>query len=106
MTRQILLLLSGKRACGKDFFSRRIHKFFTEKNLNVSKFSIGAEIKRKYAETHGLSYTELIKNRKFKEQHRESLIKLSESMNGKNEREKLLVPQLQSCSTPVVLITD
>jgi len=104
MPSQVLLLISGKRSSGKDFLCQQIRKQMRP-ILGVEKFAIGNIVKRTYAERNGVSFSQLQKKRRFKEEHREGLLKLSQEMEP-GYCERLLLGEIQKCEEPIMMIAD
>jgi len=103
MPPQVLLLISGKRASGKDFLCKEIGKHLRP-ILAVQKFSIGDVVKRTYAEQNGIKLS-LFKNRKFKDEHREGLSRLSTQLTP-GYCEQLILKKIRYCKDPIMMITD
>lgn len=69
-----VILVSGKRAAGKDFVTDKIQKSFEKLNLKVHRTSLGILNKQIYAKKHNIDVNRLEKDRKFKEEHRQEMI--------------------------------
>lgn len=77
---KILLILSGKRKCGKDFLEQIIVKHFD--SANCVSFRISAPIKSYFSKMHQLDYGELLKASNYKEQYRNDMVKWSEQLRA------------------------
>lgn len=77
----LVLVLSGKRKSGKDYFSARLDRFIESPNSDFSqrvvyqKIVLAAQLKRIYANEHSLDYDQLLDSSGYKETHRLGLIK-------------------------------
>jgi len=70
-----MVLVSGKRAAGKDLVADLIqHALETTKGLKVARVALGTINKRCYAEEMGVDLARLQSNRAFKETHRIKMI--------------------------------
>ncbi|XP_023726787.1 phosphomevalonate kinase [Cryptotermes secundus] len=77
-----VLLFSGKRKSGKDYITDRLFDRLGTNNTTMIKIS--APIKTHWAETHDLDFEELMSAGKYKEEHRQDMIKWSEQIRQKD----------------------
>ncbi|KAI3379155.1 hypothetical protein SNEBB_001480 [Seison nebaliae] len=73
-----LLLLSGKRKSGKDFWSEKFISFCEEHGIKIQILRLSAPLKYQYALDHNLDFNELLSHSKYKEQFRYDMIKWGE----------------------------
>lgn len=73
---KVIFLLSGKRKSGKDYFADLLKSELGDKNCCIVRLS--GPLKEMYAKIHNLNYEELLKASKYKELHRENMIKWGE----------------------------
>jgi len=69
-----VILLSGKRASGKDFVADKIQRALEKLHWRVHRTSLGILNKQAYAKEHNIDVNRLEKDRKFKEEHRQAMI--------------------------------
>ncbi|XP_062539441.1 phosphomevalonate kinase [Armigeres subalbatus] len=72
----VVLLISGKRKCGKDFLTERLLQRLTTERAQVIRIS--EPIKRSWAETSGLDLEKLLGDSPYKEQYRKEMIEWSD----------------------------
>ena len=71
-----IVLVNGKRKCGKDFFATYLSKILG----SVSEIlHLSNEIKREYAQLYDLDYELLLTDSPYKDQYRKEMIALGES---------------------------
>jgi len=80
--KKILLLVSGKRKCGKDHISQLIQRRLGD-DLGVV-LHISAPLKREYAEMANLDYHKLLDSSAYKEVHRANMVKWGEQVRRKD----------------------
>ena len=73
---KVLVLVSGKRAVGKDFISDLLKSLMVEKKkeLRVIRVALGNINKKLYAKSIGIDYDRLLNDRVFKESHRIAMV--------------------------------
>ncbi|KAF8384244.1 hypothetical protein PRIPAC_73386, partial [Pristionchus pacificus] len=76
---RILLLISGKRKSGKDFFSNLLMERLSTKWKTVV-VGLSHSLKEEYASINGLNYSELITSGDYKERYRREMIKWGEEI--------------------------
>ena len=72
---KILVLVSGKRAVGKDHISDLLRDCLLGKDLSVYRAALGNFNKRLYAEYARIDYARLLTDREFKESHRIAMVR-------------------------------
>lgn len=70
-----VILLRGKRASGKDFVADKIQRALEKLHWRVHRTSLGALNKQMYAKERNIDLDRLENDRKFKEEHRQAMIK-------------------------------
>ncbi|XP_044744231.1 phosphomevalonate kinase [Coccinella septempunctata] len=78
---KIIVLISGKRKCGKDFVAEKLRSILLDKCTIVR---ISAPIKKYYAEKCGISLEELLSDGPSKEKVRLEMINWSEKMRSQD----------------------
>jgi phosphomevalonate kinase len=73
----LILIISGKRKCGKDYICQKIISFLKtdSKRFSYLIITLSAPLKEIYAETHGLDYQRLLDSSDYKETYRLDMIK-------------------------------
>ena len=79
-----VILLSGKRASGKDYIANKIQQSFEKLNWKVHRTSLGILNKQIYAKKHHIDVNRLEKDRCFKEEHRLAMIRHHTDMDKLN----------------------
>lgn len=74
-----ILLMSGKRKCGKDYFAEILLKRLN----NAAIIRISEPLKGQYAKEHNLDHQELMSDGPYKELHRKAMIEWSDKMRAK-----------------------
>ncbi|VDP11971.1 unnamed protein product [Soboliphyme baturini] len=77
---RVIVLVSGKRKCGKDFLSQTLKTLLEQRALSVCIVHLSAPLKRQYAELHGLDFDQLLTASDYKEVHRPNMVKWSEAI--------------------------
>jgi phosphomevalonate kinase len=82
----IILLLSGKRKCGKDFICQKLVNTLESdfNNIIISKITIASPIKRIYANKHNIDYQKLLDTSPYKEIYRADMMKWSQEVRDEN----------------------
>ena len=78
MEPQCIVLLFGKRKCGKDYFASELAKNFTK----VSILHLSNPIKRDFAQLHGLNFEELLTSSAYKDIYRKEMIAFGEAQRN------------------------
>lgn len=78
---QIILLISGKRKCGKDYISERLLEKLGSETAAIVRIS--APIKSHYAKAHNLDYSQLLSANEYKEKYRIAMINWSDGIRAK-----------------------
>lgn len=71
---KLLVLLSGKRASGKDYVANLLDKAFSERGFKVCRTALGNINKQVYANLVGIDVERLLNDRAFKEEHRVAIV--------------------------------
>jgi len=79
---KIIIVVSGKRKSGKDFFTNNLVKLISEEDCHILRVS--SPIKRHFCEKYNLSYSEMITSSQYKEQCRTQMIKWGEEQRKKD----------------------
>uniref|UniRef100_A0A182LX45 Phosphomevalonate kinase n=1 Tax=Anopheles culicifacies TaxID=139723 RepID=A0A182LX45_9DIPT len=74
---RVILLLSGKRKCGKDFLADALLKRLGTEEAQIIRIS--EPIKRHWAESKGLNLSELLGDSAYKELYRKEMIEWSDA---------------------------
>jgi len=69
----VLLLVSGKRCCGKDTFADFFQDYCKKKDITCMRFALAEECKALYAKENNISFEKLVRDRGFKELHRTAM---------------------------------
>jgi phosphomevalonate kinase len=78
---RLIVLISGKRKCGKDYIASQLCAHFNTTTLHTAKIvHLSAPIKHAYAQEHHLDYQQLMSDGEYKEQHRAAMVDWSERM--------------------------
>ena len=77
---EIVLLLSGKRFAGKDFICNKIESKLYKNNISYKRFNHADQMKRIYCESTGANLELMLKDRKYKEQHRNELTRMYQGL--------------------------
>ncbi|XP_074605484.1 phosphomevalonate kinase [Brevipalpus obovatus] len=72
---QLVVIISGKRKCGKDFIVDLLTERFQE---FMAIIRIAEPIKLKYSQMHGADFKELLSSGEYKEKHRYEMVRWSE----------------------------
>lgn len=70
----IYILVSGKRASGKDYITNLLYDYLIAKGISVHRTALGHINKRSYAASIGIDAMRLENDREFKESHRLAMI--------------------------------
>jgi len=79
-----LLLMSGKRACGKDFVASILVEELEAAGVSVHRVALGSVNKRAYAERMGIDAQRLMNDRAFKEEHRIAMVQHHTDRNAED----------------------
>jgi len=69
-SKKLIILISGKRKCGKDFVANSLELEFTKCGVSVCKIHLSEPLKRTFAQMAGLDAEELLKSTEYKEKYR------------------------------------
>nr|CAI5843063.1 unnamed protein product [Callosobruchus analis] len=79
---KIVLLVSGKRKCGKDYICEKLKLLIGAEKSCVIRIS--GPLKALYAENHGLDLKELMSDGPYKEIYRQDMITWSDKIRSEN----------------------
>lgn len=71
-----VVLINGKRKCGKDYFAEKLNTQFIESSQILH---LSEEIKREYAQLNGLDFQLLLTDSPYKDVYRREMIALGET---------------------------
>ncbi|EGD78513.1 phosphomevalonate kinase [Salpingoeca rosetta] len=74
-----VIILSGKRKCGKDYLSSFLHERL---GTFSSVVRLSGPLKEQFAKDHGLDYEELLSDSGYKEKYRKDMIAWGEKMRN------------------------
>ncbi|CAF0898108.1 unnamed protein product [Brachionus calyciflorus] len=75
----LVLLLSGKRKCGKDYVSNKLAEYFkNNEKVCLKLLTISAPLKKAYAKENNLDYEQLLDSSEYKEIYRRKMIEWSD----------------------------
>lgn len=76
---KVLLIISGKRKCGKDYLVGIFRERLAQQLLT---FSLSAPIKLTYAREHSLDYDQLLSDSPYKEHYRAQMVQWSDGVRA------------------------
>ncbi|KAL3287861.1 hypothetical protein HHI36_002318 [Cryptolaemus montrouzieri] len=100
---RVILLISGKRKCGKDFITGQL-KFRLGYECNILRIS--EPIKKYYAEKCGISLEELLSDGPLKEKYRLEMIIWGEKMRSEDPGYFCRIACKNSSRTPIWIVSD
>ena len=103
-----IILLSGKRATGKDYIGTKLYSLLTESNISVHMTSFGNINKKLFAEKNNLDYERLLSNREYKEIYRVAMVTHHSELDVEDPLwciQKILLDFQQSCCSTLI-VTD
>eukprot|EP00941_MAST-03F_sp_MAST-3F-sp1_P005975 g5975.t1 len=103
----LLIILSGKRKCGKDYVADEIR---SRLGSDVQIGRLSAPLKAGYAVENGINYAELLTAGPFKEKHRKKMIIWGENRRkcdpGCFARQVIAKAEKNSSFSPILIISD
>lgn len=107
-TKQVCVLISGKRASGKDFLASVIQAGLESEGLKVHRSAAGSINKRVYAAKVGVDFARLESDRDFKESHRIAMVQHHQACNREDPGWcfEEIWREAQKASADVLLLTD
>jgi phosphomevalonate kinase len=101
---KVVILLSGKRKCGKDFVSEILLKSLT----NIVAFRIASPIKKQFAKDNNLDFDKLLDSSHYKENYRQEMVLWSERIRAKDPNFflRLAIEESNAKSKPIWMLTD
>lgn len=105
---RICVLVSGKRASGKDYVASILQPALEAKGLSVQRCAVGAINKKAYAAWVGIDAARLEEDREFKESHRIAMVQHHKARNARDPEWclKELWRQADEACADVLLLTD
>lgn len=103
---KILVLVSGKRAAGKDFISDRLADALTKQGFSVYRTALGNINKQIYAQSAGVDFHRLSTDRAFKELHRIRLIEHHTKRNSQDAEWCVKEVLNKSKDSDILLLSD
>jgi Phosphomevalonate kinase. len=103
---KIMLLLSGKRAAGKDHIANKIQKAFSFRGFTVCRAALGNINKEEYAKKVGIDVKRLLTDRTFKEQHRVAMINHHTQRNREDPEWCLKQILQQAQNSDILILSD
>uniref|UniRef100_T1JES9 Phosphomevalonate kinase n=1 Tax=Strigamia maritima TaxID=126957 RepID=T1JES9_STRMM len=102
-----VLLISGKRKCGKDYLAEKLVDLFGHQHL-VCKITISEPLKAEYANIYGLDSCRLMESSAYKEEFRTSMIKWGEKIRSQDPGYfcRKAIEQTKAIQFPIWVITD
>lgn len=104
----LYILVSGKRASGKDYITNLICESLIAKGISVHRTALGHINKRSYAASIGIDAIRLKNDREFKESHRIAMIAHHTARNAQDPEWclKEVKSNAQQANTEVLLLSD
>jgi len=101
---KVVILLSGKRKCGKDYVSDILLKILKD----IVAFRIAAPIKKQYAKDHNLNFDKLLDASQYKEIYRQQMVLWSEQIraNDPNFFLRLTIEESNAKTKSIWMLTD
>eukprot|EP01083_Nonionella_stella_P155021 500217_1 len=109
---EVVVLVSGKRYSGKDYVCTRIERRLEAHSVNHKRFNHADQMKRIYCNSTGADLDLMLKDRSYKEKHRNAMTKLYERITSNLENKFMfcesIYDQITSRITPynVIIIGD
>lgn len=106
--RRVCILLSGKRASGKDFVASVLRPSLEAAGLSTVQCAMGSINKKAYAEKAGIDAARLEKDREFKELHRVAMVEHHKARNAEDPEWclKQVWSEAEYAGAAVLLLTD
>jgi phosphomevalonate kinase len=103
-----VILISGKRAVGKDYIADKIQQSLEKLHLKVYRTSLGTLNKQLYAQKNNIDFNRLEKDRRFKEDHRVAMIMHHTKMDESNPEwaVKSVLQDATAKNADVLLVSD
>ncbi|XP_066910277.1 uncharacterized protein [Clytia hemisphaerica] len=101
-----LVLISGKRASGKDYIANKINVALQQANLNVHRAALGNINKELYAESVGIDVNRLLTDRAFKERHRIAMIQHHANKNEEDPEWCVKEVMSKAETSDILLLSD
>lgn len=102
---KFVIILSGKRKCGKDFVG---HLLQQKIGPRLIAFRIAEPIKSRFAKNHNLNLEQLMSSSDYKEKYRQEMVKWSEEVRKSDSDYflKIAIQESQSNKYPIWMLTD
>ncbi len=104
----IYILVSGKRASGKDYITNLIYDSLIAKGISVHRTALGHINKRSYAASIGIDAMRLENDREFKESHRIAMVAHHTARNAQDPEGclKEVKSNAKQANAEVLLLSD
>ncbi|HEY9612676.1 2OG-Fe(II) oxygenase [Allocoleopsis sp.] len=104
----IYILVSGKRASGKDYITNLLYDSLIAKGISVYRTALGHINKRSYAASIGIDAMRLENDREFKESHRLAMIAHHTARNAQDPEWclKEVISNAKQANAEVLLLSD
>ena len=103
---KLIVLISGKRAVGKDFIANVINSALIDHGFTVHRTALGNINKKLYAESAGIDVNRLMNDREFKESHRVAMVQHHTNRNQVDPEWCLKQAVNQAKKSDVLLLSD
>ena len=103
---KLLVLLSGKRASGKDYVANLLDKAFSERGFKVCRTALGNINKQIYANLVGIEVEQLLNDRAFKEEHRVAMIEHHTKRNADDPEWCLKLVFQKAVDSDIMILSD
>ncbi|EFO16693.2 phosphomevalonate kinase [Loa loa] len=102
----IIICLSGKRKCGKDFVANLLANRLEENGYKVIIYGISYPLKEEYAQLNGVNAERLKNDMEYKEIYRQDMITWSEQIRNNDCGYFCRKVLARANSTDVLIVTD
>ena len=104
----IYILVSGKRASGKDYITNLLYEALIAQDISVHRAALGRINKRSYAESVGIDAIRLENDREFKESHRLAMVAHHAARNAEDPEWclRIVKDNAKQANAKVLLLSD
>lgn len=104
----LYILVSGKRASGKDYITNLLYESLMAKGISVHRTALGRINKRSYAASVGIDPMDLENDREFKESHRLAMIAHHGARNAEDPEWclRIVKANAKQANAEVLLLSD
>lgn len=81
---KVIVLISGKRKCGKDYLAEKLLSELSEGGVSVVVVRISGPLKKEYSRLHGLDLDHLMDSGPYKEEFRKDMVRWSDEVRKKD----------------------